>query len=174
MFTRARTASESLLPHRKSPVPALSSKPTTRFAGLLLAGGRSQRMGRDKAQLDWQGRPLGEHQAATLTATGAAPLFLSCRLEQTWTPPGFTRLEDRSAEGGALAAFVEALAATSVDVALVLAIDLPLVRPGWLEAMAARALREGVSMVPVREGRFEPFAAAWHRSALAALRESLG
>lgn len=145
------------------------------FAGVLLAGGRSQRMGRDKAQLDWRGAPLGEHQAATLVAAGASPLFLSCRREQTWTPVGFARLEDRVADGGALAALVEALsaAAASAEVVLALAIDVPLVAPSWLAGLAARAGAEGRSVVPRRDGRFEPFAAAWHRSALPALRDSL-
>lgn len=143
------------------------------FAGLLLAGGRSRRMGRDKAQLDWRGRPLGEHQAATLAATGAAPLFLSCRFGQPWTPPNFQRVEDRTADGGALAALVEALAAVDGAVTLVLAIDLPLVSAAWLRALAAQAVASGASIVPVHDGIFEPLAAAWHRSALSALRDAL-
>jgi molybdopterin-guanine dinucleotide biosynthesis protein A len=172
MFMRARTVSPSFPPLRKSIVPPLSSKPTSRFAGLLLAGGHSQRMGRDKAQLDWQGRPLGDHQAATLAMTGASPLFVSCRPIQKWTPRDFSRLEDRSA-GGALAAFVEALTAIAGDIVLVLAIDLPLVEAGWLEAIGARAVSEGVSVVPLHAGRFEPFAAAWHRSAFPVLHDAL-
>lgn len=147
-----------------------------RFAGLLLAGGRSQRMGRDKAQLDWRGRPLGEHQAATLAATGASPLFLSCRPEQAWTPRDFSRLEDRASDGGVLAAFVEALTtvSASTDVVLVLAVDLPLVPARWLAELATRAGAERLSVVPLHDGGFEPFAAAWHRSALPMLRASLG
>ena len=143
------------------------------FSGLLLAGGQSRRMGQDKAQLDWRGRPLGEHQAATLIAAGASPLFLSCRADQPWTPVKFTRLEDRVAEGGALGAFVEALTTIAADMTLVLAIDLPLVQAPWLEALAVRAIGTGLSVVPVRGNRFEPFAAAWHRSALPGLRETL-
>lgn len=143
------------------------------FAGLLLAGGRSQRMGRDKAQLDWRGRPLGEHQAATLAATGAWPLFLSCRAEQAWTPANFTRVEDRTPDGGALAAFVDALSATATEWVMVLAIDLPLVEAAWLKRLAEHARQTGVSRVPVRADRFEPFAAVWQRSALPALRGAL-
>lgn len=130
-------------------------------------------MGRDKAQLDWRGAPLGEHQAATLVAAGAAPLFLSCRAEQPWTPREFTRLEDRAPGGGALAAFVEALVSTNSEVTLVLAIDLPLVKSEWLAALAVRAHAEGIAVVPVRDGRFEPFAAAWHCAALPQLRDTL-
>lgn len=138
-------------------------------AGLLLAGGRSQRMGRDKAGLDWHGRPLGEHQAATLAATGAWPLLLSCRPDQPWTPVGFTRIADQ-AEQGALGAFVGALASTERPVVTVLAVDLPLATAALLQKFTGLAREAGVSVVPVHEVGYEPFAAAWHRTALPALQ----
>jgi molybdopterin-guanine dinucleotide biosynthesis protein A len=141
-------------------------------AGLLLAGGRSQRMGRDKAALDWHGRPLGAHQAATLAASGAWRLLLSCRADQAWTPAGFTRVEDRT-DAGALGAFVTALASSAAPVTTVLAVDLPLVTAGFLAALAGHAREEQTSVVPVHNGIFEPFAAAWHRSALPALQATL-
>lgn len=141
-------------------------------AGLLLAGGRSTRLGRDKVQLDWHGRPLGAHQAETLGRTGAWPLYLSCRNDQPWTPPAFARLEDRG-EDGALAAFVDAMTAMSAPVMLVLAVDVPLVTANWLANLGARARDEGVSVVPQHEGRFEPFVAAWRQSALPVLRATL-
>ncbi len=141
-------------------------------AGLLLAGGRSRRMNRDKAALDWRGRTLGEHQAATLFASGAWPLLLSCRSDQPWTPAGYTRIEDQ-ADAGALGALVGALTATTANVVTVLAIDLPLVTADFLARTTGMARDGAVSVVPVREGVYEPFAAAWHRSALPALQTAL-
>lgn len=141
-------------------------------AGLLLAGGRSRRMGRDKAGLDWHGHPLGEHQATTLAATGAWPLLLSCRPDQSWIPAGFTRIEDQ-AEQGALGAFVGALASTETPVVTVLAVDLPLATAALLQKLTGTAREAGGSVVPVHDGVYEPFAAAWHRSALPALQTAL-
>ncbi len=141
-------------------------------AGLLLAGGRSRRMGRDKAALDWQGRTLGEHQAATLFASGAWPLFLSCRSDQPWTPAGYTRIEDQ-ADAGALGALVGALTSAAAEVVTVLAVDLPLVTADFLASTADAARDGGVSVVPVRDSVYEPFAAAWHRSALPELLDGL-
>lgn len=141
-------------------------------AGLLLAGGRSRRMGRDKATLDWQGRPLGEHQAATLVAVGAWPLYLSCRSDQPWTPAGFTRVEDQS-DQGVLGAFVGAFASNRAPVVATLAIDVPHITPDLLEQMTGLARETGVSVVPVHNGHFEPLAAAWHRSALPDLQAAL-
>ncbi|MBL9216482.1 MAG: NTP transferase domain-containing protein [Opitutaceae bacterium] len=142
-------------------------------AGLLLAGGRSSRMGRDKAALDWRGRPLGEHQAATLAASGAWPLRLSCRPEQGWTPAGFARLEDGSPDGGALAALCGAVATAPAEVTAVLAVDLPFVTPALLEKITGRAREARAAVVPRVDGRFQPFAAAWHRSAQPELQAGL-
>jgi len=47
------------------------------FSALLLAGGRSRRMGRDKAALPWQGRTLLEHMSRLLVAAGAARVWRS-------------------------------------------------------------------------------------------------
>jgi len=142
-------------------------------AGVLLAGGRARRMGHDKAALDWGGRMLGEHQAAKLAAGGAWPLLLACRPEQRWTPAGFVRIEDEDSQGGALAAFVGALASVDTTVLTVLAVDLPLMPAELLARLTRTAGETGKSVVPVRTGIYEPFAAAWHRSALPALQAAL-
>jgi molybdopterin-guanine dinucleotide biosynthesis protein A len=143
-------------------------------AGLLLAGGYSRRMGTDKAQLDWHGRPLIEHQAATLAATGAWPLLLSCRPEQSATPVGFQRVEDQSPDGGALRAFVDALNAAPTPVLAVLAVDLPLATADFLTRLTGLARDTAISVVPQHADGYEPMAAAWHRSALPVLRAALG
>ena len=134
-------------------------------AGLLLAGGQSRRMGRDKVNVDWQGGGLGDHQAQTLALSGAWPLFLGCRSDQTWSPAGFTRLHDPEEGTGTLRAVAHALATIQATVLTVLAIDLPLVTPALLQKMATRARTEEVSVVPWHDGLFEPVAAAWHQSA---------
>lgn len=48
-----------------------------RYIGVVLAGGLSSRMGRDKALLLWQGRPLIERQIAVLREAGVDTVQIS-------------------------------------------------------------------------------------------------
>ncbi len=45
-------------------------------AGIILAAGRSQRMGQDKLLLDWQGKPILQHVIDAARATSLSPLLL--------------------------------------------------------------------------------------------------
>ncbi|MFA5593367.1 MAG: molybdenum cofactor guanylyltransferase [Micavibrio sp.] len=53
----------------------------SRIAGIVLAGGQSSRMGRNKALLDYKGRPLVRHMAGILYALGLKDVFISGTLE---------------------------------------------------------------------------------------------
>src|ERR1044071_3415473 len=58
------------------------------FSAVLLAAGRSTRMGRDKALLEIDGVPLWQRQRDVLSQSGAADVFLSVRPEQDWARAG--------------------------------------------------------------------------------------
>ncbi len=45
--------------------------------GLVLAGGRSSRMGQDKSQLSWDGKPLYRHMMSLLTQAGVDKVLIS-------------------------------------------------------------------------------------------------
>ncbi|KGM52296.1 hypothetical protein N792_04070 [Lysobacter concretionis Ko07 = DSM 16239] len=99
------------------------------WTGVVLAGGRSSRMGRDKALLDWHGRPLLEHMQALLREAGAARVIVS-------GPYGGLAVPDRAPGKGPMGG-IASIAATLPDGVLVLVpVDMPRLTPTMLSTLA--------------------------------------
>lgn len=152
------------------------------LAAVIVAGGRSSRMGRDKASLVLRGRTLLDR---TLAALGQLPdlaeVVLVLAPEQA--APAFTSaapvtiVRDRVEGAGPLPAIALGLGAIDgsarrVEVALVLGCDTPFVRPALL-ALLARAARAHAVVLPVHDGRPQPLCAAVRLEALPALEALL-
>ena len=101
---------------------------TNAMHGLVLAGGRSRRMGRDKASLPMNGKDLLTH-ALELINQVCSPLFISLRPGQEVPPKtalhGATAIHDQYGEIGPLGGILSALNAYPDPPWLVLAVDLP-------------------------------------------------
>lgn len=134
--------------------------PAVTLSAVLLAAGRSARMGRDKALLDCGGEPLWRRQWRLLEQAGAGEIFLSARPDQTWVPPGVTTLADAVPGAGPLAGIAAALARCTTSHLLVLAVDLPQMTPAWFAQVAADCA-PGRGAVGRRGKFFEPLAAIY-------------
>ena len=134
------------------------------FAAVLLAGGQSRRMGRDKARLSLaDGRLLWQRQLAVLEALGPAELFISGSAREGF-PAMVPRLEDAQAGLGPLGGIAAALRAMRSPRLVVLAVDLPGMSADFLRGLLVE--RRGV--VPQNgDGFFEPLAAVYPQTALA-------
>lgn len=160
--------------HRAVPVAAGDSgdhlEPTRRTAceltGVVLAGGRSARMGRDKARLRIDGEPLWQRQQRVLKAVGARPVIFALRARQRRFAPGIDVVRDTRSGVGPIAGVHSALRACETEWLAVLAVDLPRVDAAWLQKLA-RLCRAGRGAVGIsRGGFFEPFAAIYPKAAL--------
>jgi molybdopterin-guanine dinucleotide biosynthesis protein A len=160
------------------------------FSALLLAGGRSTRMGRDKALLPHpvSGLPQLARQAALLRSLpGCAELLLSAPADRGYAlagPLADARLVPDAAPGlGPLAGLAAGLEAATTSRLLVLAVDLPFVTASFLGSLLWRdaALPENPPPIPPSaglaprhaDGLFEPLCALYpvftdSRSAVAA------
>ena len=137
------------------------------FAGVLLAGGRSRRMGRDKALLPLpDGRLLWQRQLAVLQALEPAELFLSGPPRQGF-PPDVPLLADHTPGLGPLAGIAAALGAMRSSLLVVLAVDMPAMTTDCLRGLL-RSCREGQGTVPRRTatGFYEPLAAVYPQACL--------
>ncbi len=94
----------------------------TAFGAIILCGGGSVRMGRDKALLDWDGVRAIDRVAALARAAGASVVLTAGRdYGLDWVPDP----EEGAGPVGGVLAGVEALRARGCSRALVLAVDAP-------------------------------------------------
>ncbi len=131
-----------------------------KFDAVLMAGGRSSRFGRDKALVEIEGVPLWRRQLSLLRALEPERLFVS-GVRPGW---GVEMVEDAEPRCGPFSGFVAALRRCEETHLLMLAVDLPKMSVGYLQALLDR----GRGVVPMRSGLFEPLVAVYPRAMLPA------
>jgi molybdenum cofactor guanylyltransferase len=142
------------------------------ISAVLLAGGESRRMGRDKATLHWRGRPLWEWQIEKLRALRPEKIFLSARSDVPWRPVDVELLRDAPPSRGPLSGLAAALASIETDHLFALAVDMPFMTTENLRLVCSLAT-EGMGVVPTIDGKAEPLGAIYPKEARAAFLEAL-
>ena len=145
-----------------------------RFSAVILAGGRSSRMQRDKAFLPCRGTTLLTRQVGLVRELAPAEILISGRADADYGALGLPVLLDRFTDLGPLAGVERALGEARSPLLLVLAVDLPDMTADFLRGLAARC-RAGAGVVPRTGQGLEPLAAfypqAMHPIATAVLTE---
>ena len=141
-------------------------------AAVLLAGGKSSRMGRDKSALPVNGEPLWQHQLATLRATNPAELFISGKSDGPYADCGVEILADEFPDCGPLGGIATALHRCKGDRILVLAVDMPAMTAEFLRSLLDESHRTAMGIVPsaamnANVRHLEPLAAIYLRAASA-------
>jgi molybdopterin-guanine dinucleotide biosynthesis protein A len=141
--------------------------------GLVLAGGRSARMQRDKAALSYGGSSQLDRVVA-LAARQVSKVFVSVRASQTADPTRARHpmIVDTVAGDGPIVGIRSALAAFPDSAWLVLACDLPFLSDAVLSHLLAN--RDPAAMATAYEsshdGLPEPLCAIWEPAAATALQ----
>ncbi len=138
----------------------------------VLAGGKSTRMGRDKALLEVDGQPLIALALERLRALGLTPRICGVR-------PDLTRfaevVPDNFPQSGPLGGIEAALAASDTELNLFLPVDAPLIPIEFLHWLMQRAEEsKAVATIPVAGGREQPLSAVYSRRLLPGLRAAMG
>jgi molybdopterin-guanine dinucleotide biosynthesis protein A len=137
----------------------------SRFSAAVLAGGRSIRMGTDKAFLRAGNSLLIERQLYCLRESGAAELLISGRVEIDYSRFAVRVVHDEQPHAGPLAGVAAALKASSSQLVLVLAVDMPRMTPEMIGKIISRC-NEAVGCVPFDSHGFQPLGAAYPISLL--------
>lgn len=120
-----------------------SSAPTVE--GFILAGGRSRRMGRDKALIEFEGTTLLARAFATVSAVAVKTTVIA-RTPDAY--PGFPVIADLRPDCGPLAGIETALSVAKTDAVIVLACDMPFVTADFLKLLTSKAGKDR-AVIPV-------------------------
>lgn len=148
----------------------MTSHPTP-LGGLVLAGGRSRRMGEPKALADRAGVPLLAYVVGVLLEAGCDPVVVTHAPGQALPalPAGVELVSDSAPGQGPLRGLADGLAALDgrSQAVFVAATDLPLLTAVTVRELAALLGPQDEAVVPVFDGRRQTLAAVY-RSGLAA------
>ena len=145
------------------------------ITGLILAGGASKRMGRPKAHLELDGRTILERVRAVL-APKVSRLLVVTNQPTDYLDVDLEIARDLVPGQGPLGGLATGLFYTRTDWALLLACDLPFVRPEVVDYLARTALEKTAgarALIPYHAKGWEPLLAAYGRGCYPAARRLL-
>lgn len=147
----------------------------TDAAGFVLAGGRSSRMGRNKALIEFAGKPLVAHALGILHQAGIPAMIAGAAPSARASLVAYAPVVDDLEPGlGPLAGVCAALAAASSRFVVFLPVDLPLLPPSLIAFLLLRAQITGRAVtVASVNGFLQTFPAVLDRSTLPGLEREL-
>lgn len=147
-----------------------------RACGFVLAGGRSVRMGRDKASLPFRGVTLLEHLACIVekALAGEGEVAIVGESGERSDIP-YPVYRDRVTGCGPMGGVFTALSLTATDWNLIVACDMPNLTPEILRKLLDRAETSSANCVLacIEGGEPEPLCGVYHRRCLPAVQRAI-
>ncbi|MYC83288.1 MAG: molybdenum cofactor guanylyltransferase [Acidobacteria bacterium] len=134
------------------------------FTGYVLAGGKSTRMGRDKALLEIGGKPLIRSAVNLLKTLTDQVVILGP--EEHYDFLGVPVFPDLVPSRGPLSAIYTGLERSGTAVNLFLACDMPLMEGAFLKLLVERAPLADAVLLRLDDGSLEPLCTVYNRSCL--------
>ncbi len=144
-----------------------------KLTGIVLAGGKSSRMGRDKALLEWGGLRLIERAVSIIS--GLCDDILISTSNPALAYLGFPLVSDIHRGIGPIAGLCAALRYSRAAHHIVIPCDTPLVTVDVFERLfaVASAAHPPACVAGTEDGFIEPLIGCYHRSALPLLEEQI-
>ena len=129
----------------------------------IMAGGKSRRMGQDKAWIELDGEPLIKRVAGVLAEVADEVIVVAN--DPRYETLGLTVVRDRYPQGGALGGIATGVAAAAHDTVLVAACDMPFLSVDVWRLLLGHA-GEGDVVIPRIAGEFETLHALYTKACL--------
>ena len=148
-----------------------SHQPIPDATAVVLAGGKSSRMGRPKSLLLFDGEPLIVHIVRALKQMFAETVVVAAPDQELPDLPAIL-VRDEVAYQGPVGGIYYGLKAASGKFCFVTSCDVPFLNPALISHLTSQISRYDV-VVPFWEDRFQPLHAVYRTSVLALLKEQL-
>jgi len=140
--------------------------------GVILAGGKSTRMGTNKSLLKVDNVPSIERVSHTLEDV-TDELILISNEQQTYDHLNIKQYSDRFVDKGPLAGLETALYHTDADWYVIAACDMPFVSKDIYEYLLSKRDETTDAIIPKLDGRDHPLSGIYHRSVLPAIQKQI-
>ena len=142
------------------------------MGAVVLAGGESRRMGRDKALLPWRGKPLIQGVLEQLERN-VEELVVSTNRREAYSFLNVKIVEDKEKGLGPIAGIIAGLRASSKEINAVTAGDIPFLNLPLLRKMKKKAEEGYKAVVPLCQGYHEPLFGIYTKGILPSLEGAL-
>ncbi len=141
------------------------------MCGVVLAGGCSSRMGRDKALALLHGKPLIEHVVSAVSAV-VSDVYIGANTPEDYAFLGLPVITDRIRNIGPLGGIHAALAECDSDYVLIVACDLPFLSKDLLKLVCCEIGQDDIVAFESPTG-IEPLCAVYSGNCLPAINASI-
>ena len=146
-----------------------------RFSVVILAGGQSRRMGRDKRALPWLPAPDGSQRTLLGHIVATVSRLTEDVVLVANDDPGISGVRvvgDLYSRSGSLGGIYSGLAAAAHNLAFIAAADMPFLNPSLIRELVGRTSRAD-AVVPMTDGRPEPLHAVYRKTVLRPARQRI-
>ena len=137
--------------------------------GIILAGGKSSRMGKDKGLLELSGKKLVEIAIGNLSSL--CDRILISTNSDAYAQFGLEVVPDRNPNIGPMGGSYSSLLRSNTGTNLVLSVDLPFINKGTLRYLLEQSRDVEVAVPWSGEEHYEPLCACYDRSVLPLMEE---
>jgi molybdenum cofactor guanylyltransferase len=148
-----------------------SSEPTMHITGVILAGGKSRRMGRDKAFLPF-GKGLLIERVIEVIQQVTADVILIANTPEQYQRFDLPMFSDVIPDAGSLGGIYTGLVYAKTPYSLCLACDMPFVKPAFLRILCDTAAEADV-VIPKNAEDFQPLCAVYSQACREPIRQRI-
>lgn len=141
-----------------------------KFTGIILAGGKSERMGSDKGLIKWQGRHLVEYSVATLRPFCSNIVISTNNLAYSFL--GYPIVKDEHQGIGPMGGMHAGMKASISEHNIILSCDMPLIDEEVI-SLLLDSVAGYQAVIPVVDKRLFPVCAYFHSSILPILDQEI-